>query len=63
MRETATRIGDAMLRRLLPQAVAGACIPENGQPCKCGACKQPEGPCFLYRLNCTGQCLKTSSTC
>jgi hypothetical protein len=62
MRETAIRMGDAMLRRILPRAVAGACIGQYGQVCKCADC-QPGGTCSEYRVSCTGQCLKTISHC
>lgn len=56
MRATAVRLGDAMLRWFLPQAVAGACVPDHGNVCKCGS------PCWVYhctvyRFNCNGLCL------
>lgn len=57
MRSRLIKMGDAMLARVLPAAEAGACIPENGQDCKCGS---PCGVnyCTQYRFNCTGSCLK-----
>ena len=57
MRSRLARLGDAMLARILPTEEAGACIPEQGQDCKCGS---PCGVnyCTQYRLNCTGECVK-----
>ena len=57
MRAAAARLGDAMLRRILPQAVAGACVPENGHACRCGP---PCGVfhCTQYFFNCNGACLE-----
>jgi hypothetical protein len=51
-----------MLTRLLPEAQAGACIPEVAQPCKCGS---PCGTtwCTLYRFGCTGSCNNSGSRC
>jgi hypothetical protein len=60
MRSRLTRLGDLMLSRVLPAAEAGACIPENGQKCKCAA---PCGVdyCTQYYFNCTGTCVKHGS--
>jgi hypothetical protein len=62
MRDMAVRMGDAMLRRILPQAVAGACVPQTGQVCKCVGC-EPGGPCWAYVVTCGGQCVKGNFHC
>lgn len=62
MRSRLACLGDAMLARVLSAEEAGACIPENGQYCKCAS---PCGVnyCTQYRFNCYGSCLKTSQHC
>ena len=62
LRATIARLGDAMLSRMLPEAYAGACIPEVAQPCKCGS---PCGTtwCTQYRFGCNGSCNVTSTRC
>lgn len=47
---------DRLVNLLLPSAVAGACVPENGQRCKCENHT-------LFRYNCSGACLPTPSYC
>jgi len=51
-----------MLSRVLPEAYAGACIPEVAQPCKCGS---PCGAtwCTQYRFGCNGSCNVTNTRC
>jgi hypothetical protein len=63
MRDMAVRMGDAMLRRLLPQATAGACLPQTGELCACKDCNPSTNKCVEYRVSCTGQCLSSSSHC
>jgi hypothetical protein len=55
MRKTMQRVGDSVLQRLLPELEAGACVPENGQLCKCD---HPCGVnwCTQYRFNCHSLC-------
>lgn len=57
-----SRLGDAMLSRLLPEVQAGACVPEHGQKCKCAA---PCGTswCTQYYVSCTGPCTDKSGRC
>ncbi len=55
MKTAAVRLGDAILRCVLPRAEAGACVPGAGQPCKCASpCGQTW--CTQYFLNCNGVC-------
>jgi hypothetical protein len=57
MRATAARLGDALLRRVLPMADAGACIIGTGSKCKCGSpCNTSH--CTQYYVSCTGGCIR-----
>jgi hypothetical protein len=62
MKAAIVKMGDAMLRRVLPAAEAGACIPEVGQPCRCGS---PCGAtwCTQYRFACNGVCHNAGTRC
>jgi hypothetical protein len=55
------RVADDALRVILPKASAGACVPDNGQLCRCVAYNtcEPSGQIFweTYRYNCHGQCV------
>jgi hypothetical protein len=56
MTKLLAKTGDRLLGAFLGRVDAGACIPENGQRCACRSG-------WLYRYNCTGSCLKTTSHC
>ena len=49
-------MGDRLLRLVLDEQPAGACIPEVGQLCYCRGGHQ-------YRFACNGVCTKRSNTC
>ncbi|MEO3746483.1 hypothetical protein [Plantactinospora sp. B5E13] len=62
-----TRVGDAVLGKVLGRTEAGACVPENGQACACvasnGYCSG--GVYFRYYrqgyFNCNGACVTSTS--
>jgi hypothetical protein len=56
MRAAMSRLGDAMLGRVLPAAEAGACCGAAGGDCKCAA---PCGAnyCTQYIFNCSCACV------
>ncbi|GAA1378213.1 hypothetical protein [Catellatospora chokoriensis] len=67
MTRAITRVGDAMLAKLLGSEQAGACVPEQGQACTCvasnGYCSG--GSYFRYYrqgyISCTGACTTSTS--
>ncbi|WP_331767263.1 hypothetical protein [Embleya sp. NBC_00896] len=56
MRNAIGSVGDRMLRRVLKEERAGACVPEVGRLCFCRSHRQ-------YRFACNGVCTKRSNTC
>jgi len=63
MKAALTRLGDAMLSRVLPAAEAGAvCCIGAGTKCKCGS---PCGVtwCTQYYVACTCQCIPGYTHC
>jgi hypothetical protein len=67
MTKVITRVGDAMLAKLLGREEAGACVPESGKICSCvasnGYCSG--GSYFRYwrqgYYNCNGVCATNTS--
>lgn len=56
MRRVIGTMGDRLLRLVLDEQRAGACVPEVGQLCYCKSGHQ-------YRFACNGVCTKRSNTC
>jgi hypothetical protein len=64
MTKTLRRTGDRMLSMFLPEAKAGACIPEVGWPCtSCTCIWTDRWRCYRDKMNCYGRCVRSSSCC
>ncbi|HEV2890711.1 MAG TPA: hypothetical protein VGX28_10075 [Frankiaceae bacterium] len=50
------KASDRLLSVFAGSVDAGACVPENGQFCKCYGG-------YVYRFSCTGSCYKTTTRC